>query len=268
VVEEERMQEARARAICLMVDGRFKNAASILSNVLASEGGETGAKLEHDCARAATGKTQGLFLDSENLKSLDLPDRDHSRLLTVEAFVAYSQGRQVEAKAHLKAALRFDPQFAVAWNALGRHLLYVERRPDAAKEPLSRAVALTPNSIGPSLDLVAIEADSRRFHAAFAMSREVLREHRDSIRAWAAALSSAILALPYSGAPLAVVLALVTFLPYLGPISILAWTFLSLLIPYLLRRVDGRLPVSTGTMLFVVLPAYFLRWLTIGRIWP
>jgi tetratricopeptide (TPR) repeat protein len=79
-----------------------------------------------------------------------------------QAAAAGRAGRTEEAVAHLRKALSIFPEYLMALNDLGTHLLALGRLDEAAEE-LRRAVRLDPKAFNPQLNLCIVLVEQQKF---------------------------------------------------------------------------------------------------------
>ena len=261
-------RETRELAAALMTDGKFKRAAQVLSALPRQESEDVLINLEFMCALAGAGRQGPVLSGPGSYDPSSLSREERARLLTAQAFAAPVLRKKGDRERKLEMAIDLDPTFAPSHNALGRYLLYQQKQYDQARDLLATASFLSPQSLGPRLDLASLDVETRDFGSAFNRVWLLVLEHPWDLRAWASLISTGILMLPWSGLPLGLALSLLVFVPYAGPIVFTLWVITSLGIPVLLRRVGGRMAVSAASLLFPMTPTLLLRWLLLGRIWP
>jgi predicted Zn-dependent protease len=258
----------RRRAIAMMLEGRFRRAQDLLERALEEEPESVEVRFELACARLAQGKARTPPTNPGDLFDSDLNNKEESRRMTADAFLRYAEGSVGDALQPLQDACLLDPQNVIALNTLGRNYAYLTMDRLHARRCLRDVIRLAPSAIAPHLDLANVLIEEGDNDGAIDIALGLVEEHKGDLRSWFALAAAEAWA---SGRRRVIIVggtSLLTFVPFVGPIAIVMWASLAILGLIVLRRARGALAGALVALTLPTVPAFCVRWLLLGRLFP
>lgn len=256
-----------SQAISLMLDGHADRAIRIL---MKSNGSVKDAlrMTALGCAYAILDKKQKALELLREVSVEHASQNTQAIRLTGLAYLAMHSGETEKFRRHMEEAIEIDPKLPLPWLSLGLHHFWQSRDLEAAREILSTALELAPQSYIVHRQLLGLEASAGNLARARELYDQLPRGPDGKGPPAALPVTLWLASTPLRGALIVLLLLVLVFVPYL-PLPILGgWLILSLLSYRQLLRISGRLAFLPAAYLIPILSALLLRLLILGRLYP
>lgn len=255
------------RAIALMLDGKTREAIRLLAPNESFEHLHGSRKMALGCGFAILNEEpKATAILSEDPEQLDKTAK--AIQATGLAYQCSHSGDHHRAKGLLQQARQFDPDLALSCLSLGFYFARQEKDYEMAEMLLKEAKGLAPSSPLVHLSLLGVAADKGDISKAKAL-RASLPSHRYG-KAFDFLLSSVLqlASTPLGGGIVALLIGLLTFVRYAGPVICLVWIVYSIFTFRRIKRISARLAVLPAIFSVVVIGLFTIRIIYMGRIVP
>lgn len=255
-------------ALDLMLDGGSGDVIEHLSKSQSNDLDELSTRVISGCAHAILNHEA----EARYLLSPSLPPEASKTLRAVRfaglGFLA-SRAKDIPQYRHLMSkSIDEDSSLALPKFSLALYYQWNESDFTKAEELLQEVKSLSPSSHLIDVYLVGLAANDGDSPRAFALLTEIPREEFGGLRRFLLGAVLRLGSMPFSGGFVALLLAGIAFVPYLGPLVLTVWLAFSVLSLVALRRISTRAAVLPAALSITFLAAYVIRSFLLGRIFP